>query len=204
MFRSSRTSNRSSRGCYLTLKLTCTPSASLALFLSFAVSSSSTSSSSDVPPRPTHLLLSCTAVVDKIQCLRSAIQAFIFHQVDCSSRSLAHVLQTPYGRYVRADELTGDPLEDICTICHDPVTAADPCSSADMPTAVLSRPRAMRPHLLRGVSVPGLLLLPSRHGRCVHQWLQRERTCPLCRSIVRNARQRLRTDGSTSILPVIF
>ncbi|EKX35563.1 hypothetical protein GUITHDRAFT_155451 [Guillardia theta CCMP2712] len=112
--------------------------------------------------RGCYLTLKLTSVVDKIQCLRSAIQAFIFHQ-------------TPYGRYVRADELTGDPQEDICTICHDP----------------LSSPVRVR---------CGHIFCEE----CVHQWLQRERTCPLCRSIVRNARQRLRTDGSTSILPVIF
>ena len=39
---------------------------------------------------------------------------------------------------------------------------------------------------------------------CVAEWMQRERTCPLCRSIVRTSREHVGGDGATTLLPTVF
>jgi len=59
--------------------------------------------------------------------------------------------QTPYGRYVRAEEMTRDPSDNVCTICHDPPTAAV---------------RLRCGHIFC--------------EDCVYEWLQREQTCKFC------------------------
>ncbi|XP_002967604.2 E3 ubiquitin-protein ligase RNFT1 [Selaginella moellendorffii] len=39
---------------------------------------------------------------------------------------------------------------------------------------------------------------------CVSEWFERERTCPLCRAVVKSANFRSFADGRTSLLPQIF
>jgi hypothetical protein len=39
---------------------------------------------------------------------------------------------------------------------------------------------------------------------CVHEWLTRERTCPLCRAVVRTQEHLLAADGTTTLLPLLF
>lgn len=40
-------------------------------------------------------------------------------------------------------------------------------------------------------------------GSCIGEWLDREATCPMCRSVVRRATLRPKNDGSTSLLPLL-
>merc|ERR1712216_500431 len=109
--------------------------------------------------RGCYLTIKLTAILDKAQLLRSAMEGMVLHQ-------------TPYGRYVRAEELAAsrEAEDNVCTICHDPPSA---------------------PIRLRC----GHIFCEE----CVHEWLQREQTCPLCRCVVRSAMVRYATDGSTSI-----
>jgi len=39
---------------------------------------------------------------------------------------------------------------------------------------------------------------------CVSEWFEREKTCPLCRSVIKTAGNRTHADGSTSIMVQIF
>jgi len=114
--------------------------------------------------RGCYLTIKLTGILDKAYLLRTAIEALVLHQ-------------TPYGRYVREEELAAarEEEDNVCTICHD-----EP-----------SRPIRLR---------CGHIFCED----CVYEWLQREQTCPLCRCRVRSAVGRYASDGSTSILPVIF
>lgn len=101
----------------------------------------------------------------------------IIQKLKLLGRALEAVVsrQSPYGRYLRPDEVSGSSGGGaMCPICHD-----EPST-------------------------------PVRLGcshvfceDCIAEWLQRERTCPICRSLVRTAPQ-VSSDGSTSVLPVIF
>jgi len=90
--------------------------------------------------RMSYLTLKLSAVLNKAKALRSGIESFLSQQ-------------TPFGRYVRADELpapTPGGSETVCPICHDPPTTP--------------------------------IRLHCSHifcEECVAEWLQRERTCPL-------------------------
>lgn len=40
-------------------------------------------------------------------------------------------------------------------------------------------------------------------GQCIGEWLDREATCPMCRSVVRRAALRPRNDGASTLLPLL-
>lgn len=39
---------------------------------------------------------------------------------------------------------------------------------------------------------------------CVSEWLERERTCPMCRAAIRPSNLRSHADGHTTLLPIVF
>lgn len=83
--------------------------------------------------------------------------------------------ERPFGRYVSKEEVM-ESGEDQCAICQDPMT----------------KPVSLR---------------PCRHmfcEDCVIQWLDREKTCPLCREIVKPCGIKSYSNGSTSLISQLF
>jgi len=81
--------------------------------------------------------------------------------------------QALYGRYATAEEKAA-AAEESCSICHDDVNNA--------------------------------VILTCKHifcEDCVCEWLERERTCPLCRAVV-NTGPSVQSDGTTSLMCQIF
>jgi len=87
----------------------------------------------------------------------------------------AFMLQdAPYGKYATPEQVA-ELGENTCSICQDE----------------MQQP----------------ITLPCNHlfcEECVSEWFEREKTCPICRSVVKTAGNHMYSDGGTSMLVQLF
>ncbi|EMS51890.1 RING finger and transmembrane domain-containing protein 2 [Triticum urartu] len=127
-----------------------------------------------------YLTFKLTSVVEKVQSFLSAVKAL--------SRKDVH-----YGSYATAEQLGAKNLKTAnVSVCWwnslQAIAAGDMCAICQ-----------------EKMHVP--VLLRCKHifcEDCVSEWFERERTCPLCRALVKPADIRSFGDGSTSLFFQLF
>jgi len=82
--------------------------------------------------------------------------------------------ELPFGSYATPEEVA--EVGDMCAVCQEKMTSPVKLSSCR--------------HIFCEL--------------CVSEWFEREKTCPLCRAVIKCAGSRTHSDGSTSMLVQLF